>query len=60
MNEWYDDRTEMVYEFQPIVPEVWESDNPVVATLLGPDGEVLCEFTERPVRQVGFRPGGMQ
>ncbi len=34
-------------------PEVYVSDNPVVAVLLGPDGEPIRTFLER--EPIGFR-----
>lgn len=58
MATWYNARDDDVWEFDPVVPELWESENPVVGTILGPDGGVLHEVTARPRRVLGFRPGG--
>lgn len=54
MNQFYDARTDEWVEFEaPDSIEVEVTDNPIVATLLGPDGEPLAQFTERP--PFGFR-----
>jgi hypothetical protein len=37
--------------------EVEDTPNPVVATLLGPDGEPLVLLYERPRLAMGFHPG---
>ncbi len=34
--------------------EVHVTENPVVGVIYGPDGEVLTEVRERPVRPYGF------
>lgn len=34
--------------------EVEITDNPIVAELLGPDGETLLRLTERPIVRFGF------
>lgn len=49
-----DPDTDMVVEFD--VPEltVEMSDNPVVAELLGPDGNVIRQWVER--EPIGYRP----
>lgn len=39
----------------PGVPELYISDNEVVATLLGPKGEVLSQLRER--EPIGYRQG---
>jgi len=39
---------------EPYYPEVFETDNPVVAVLLGPDGEPLVEMRERREVTFGF------
>jgi hypothetical protein len=41
----------------PIEPEVFEQDNPVVATLYGPDGEALLEIHERRIVVFGYQKG---
>jgi hypothetical protein len=53
VNAWYDPKQDDYVEFEPAVPEVDVSDNPVVAELLGPDGQVLRRWCERP--PFGFR-----
>lgn len=54
---WYDPREDVEWEFDPIVPsECIVTENPVIGRLLGPAGEVLIEFHERPVTRLGFRP----
>lgn len=40
----------------PDWPEVEVTENPVVHELLGPDGEVIRQWRERP--PFGFQPGG--
>lgn len=37
--------------------QVTETDNPVIATLLGPDGEVLSQLFERNTVQFGYQKG---
>ena len=54
--DWWPDKDDVDDGPQPAdAPEleVEVSDNPVVATLLGPDGEVLVEVRER--EPIGFR-----
>lgn len=38
-------------------PDVTETDNPVIATLYGPDGDVLIELHERRTVPFGFQRG---
>lgn len=46
---------ELVSGLEPMSSiEVEITDNPVVAVLYGPDGDVLVEFHERPVYPFGF------
>lgn len=55
MNNWYDARTDEYVEYDAPVPELWESDNPVVGVLFDPSGGVLIEVRERPVVPFGFQ-----
>jgi hypothetical protein len=48
-----EDVEEMSVDVPPL--EVELSDNPIVNELLGPDGEVIARFSERPVVAFGFR-----
>ena len=50
---YYVDRNGEEWTFDPPQPDVTLTDNPVVATLLDHKGNVLAEWTERPV--IGFR-----
>ena len=54
MRLWLDEVHEIEHEFD--IPEVsFEvTDNPVVAQLLGPDGEPIRQWRERP--PFGYRP----
>jgi len=36
-------------------PQVWETENPVIQTLVDSKGNVLIEVRERPLRIFGFR-----
>jgi hypothetical protein len=44
---------DLVVEY--IVPELYESDNLVIATLLGADGSVLLEITQRRIVPFGYQ-----
>lgn len=39
-------------------PVLEVTDNPVIGVIYGPDGAVLAEVLERPVRPFGFQPPG--
>lgn len=53
MGFWYDERTDTEYVFDTPAIDVTVTDNPVTHELLGPDGEVIRQWTERP--PIGFR-----
>ena len=54
VSQFYDARLGEWVDFDaPTTIEVEVTDNPVVAVLLGPDGEVLIEGRERPA--FGYR-----
>lgn len=48
--DFYDDEPDPYVQAPHL--EVWVTDNPVVAELLGPDGEVITQWRERP--PIGF------
>jgi hypothetical protein len=53
MPAWEDERNEIVWEYEEPHLEVWVTDNPVIAELWHPDGELLLAITER--EPIGFR-----
>ncbi len=53
MGYWLDERTGDEYTFDPPIPEVEVTDNPIVAQLLDHNGEPLRTWRERPA--IGFR-----
>lgn len=50
---WWPDSDDSPSPAEPAWPEVEVTDNPVTATLLGPDGSILLELRER--EPIGFR-----
>lgn len=48
-----DPETDQVFEFDPPDLTVIETDNPVIAELLGPDGQVIRQWLER--EPIGYR-----
>ncbi len=53
MISWWDEQHDAEWEFEAPDLTFEVTDNPVVAELLGPDGQVLRQWTERP--PFGFR-----
>lgn len=54
MGYWYDEAHDLEYNnWDDLDLDVVTTDNPIVDTLLGPDGEPLLQWTERP--PFGFR-----
>lgn len=51
---WFDDDCE---PSDPPALEVEDTPNPIVGTLLGPDGEVVAALYERPRLAMGYHPG---
>ena len=45
---------------EPPALEVEDEPNPVVGTLLGPDGEIVAWLYERPRLALGFHPGARE
>lgn len=43
------------YRWDTVEPELTETENPVVATLLGPDGKPLRQMTERRTVPFGYQ-----
>lgn len=55
-HSWYDPGADEVIEFDVPAPELWESENPIVGMLFGPDGKVLSEIRSRPSARFGYAP----
>ncbi len=53
---WWPDPDDEPYHPEPL-SRVEDTENPVVATLLGPDGEPLFLVYERPRIAMGYWPG---
>lgn len=53
MPEWYDDHHDELWEYDTPHLEVDVSDNPVIAELYHPDGELLIQVLER--EPIGYR-----